>query len=67
MPVLFADNVLADILTSFAKVIGDVWLSMCMLAPGGSLLVFPSNEGWKRLLVPILMRYVHFFLSQERR
>lgn len=57
MPVLFADVVLADILTSFAKVIGDVWLSLCMLAPGGSLLIFPSHEGWQRMMVPILMRF----------
>jgi len=44
--------VLADILTSFAKVIGDVWLSLCMLMPGGSLLIFPSQY---RFMVPFLM------------
>jgi hypothetical protein len=57
MPVLFCDVVLADIFTSFAKVFGDLWLSLCMLAPGGSLLIFPSHEGWQRLMVPVLLRY----------
>ena len=31
-PILFTDVVLADILTSFAKVLGDVWLSLVLLA-----------------------------------
>lgn len=56
-PVYFSDVVLADVLTSFAKVIGDVWLSLCMILPGGSLLVFPQQEGWSRLMVPCLMRF----------
>lgn len=55
-PIYFCDVVLADILTSFAKVIGDVWLSSCMILPGGSLLVFPEQKGWSRLMVPALMR-----------
>lgn len=55
MPIYFSDVILADTFTSFAKVIGDVWLSLCMISPGGSLLVFPSQNGWSRLLVPCLM------------
>lgn len=58
MPVCFSDVVLADVFTSFAKVIGDVWLSICMIGPGGSLLIFPHQSGWTRLMVPILMRCV---------
>ena len=56
MPIYFSDVVLADIFSSFAKVIGDVWLSFCMIIPGGSLLIFPEQEGWARLMVPCLMR-----------
>lgn len=56
MPIYFSDIVLADIFTSFAKVIGDVWLSFCMIMPGGSLLLFPEQEGWAKFMVPCLMR-----------
>ncbi|EJD02886.1 EXS-domain-containing protein [Fomitiporia mediterranea MF3/22] len=55
VPVYFCDVVLADIFTSFAKVIGDVWLSFCMFMPGGSLLIFPEQYGWTRLMVPCLL------------
>ncbi|PCH43628.1 EXS-domain-containing protein [Wolfiporia cocos MD-104 SS10] len=51
----FADVVSADVLTSFAKVIGDLWLSFCMLMPGGSLLVQPTQAGLARWILPTLM------------
>ncbi|EIN11759.1 EXS-domain-containing protein [Punctularia strigosozonata HHB-11173 SS5] len=51
----FCDVVLADIFTSYAKVIGDVWLSVCMLLPGGSLLRMPSMDGLEWLILPTLM------------
>ncbi|KAH8107244.1 EXS-domain-containing protein [Cristinia sonorae] len=54
-PVHFSDVVLADVFTSYAKVIGDVWLSLCMLLPGGSLLVQPQFAGWSRWILPALM------------
>ncbi|KAI5123051.1 hypothetical protein M0805_000486 [Coniferiporia weirii] len=60
MPVYFSDVVLADIFTSYAKVIGDVWLSLCMIVPSGSLLIFPSQDGWSRLMVPCLMSIPYF-------
>lgn len=56
--VSFSDVVLADIFTSYAKVFGDLWLSLCMLLPGGSLLVLPSQDGWSRWVLPTLMRFV---------
>lgn len=59
MPTYFSDIILADIMTSFAKVIGDIWLSIRMFWPGGSLLVFPSQDGWQGMIVPFLMRSVH--------
>ncbi|KAI0958568.1 hypothetical protein AcV7_004358 [Taiwanofungus camphoratus] len=51
----FTDVVFADVLTSFAKVLGDLWLSTAMLMPGGSLFVQPVQEGWKRWVLPTLM------------
>ncbi|KAI0630317.1 EXS-domain-containing protein [Trametes polyzona] len=53
--VYFSDVVFADIFTSFAKVLGDVWLSIWMLLPGGSLLSQPSQEGLSRWILPTLM------------
>lgn len=50
--------VLADIFTSFSQVLGDVWLSLCMLIPGNSILVIPFGEGWARWVLPTVMRYV---------
>jgi len=52
----FSDVVFADIFTSYAKVLGDVWLSSCMLFPGGSLLAPPKQHGWYRWILPTLMR-----------
>lgn len=57
-PVYFADVIFADIFTSFAKVLGDVWLSLCMLLPGSTLLVSPTQEGWSRWIFPAIMRCV---------
>lgn len=54
--VYFSDVVFADVLTSFAKVLGDLWLSLCMLFPGGSLLQLPSQDGWYQWILPGLMR-----------
>ncbi|KAN0112004.1 EXS family domain containing protein [Russula decolorans] len=53
--VYFSDVVFADIFTSYAKVLGDVWLSLCMLLPGGSLLSPPTQYGWYRWILPTLM------------
>lgn len=55
-PIYFSDIIFADILTSYAKVLGDVWLSLWMLLPGGSMLSIPSHEGWFQWILPSLMR-----------
>jgi hypothetical protein len=34
-PIFFCDVILADILTSFAKVLGDLWISTCQIVMGG--------------------------------
>ncbi|KAG0701347.1 EXS family-domain-containing protein [Suillus ampliporus] len=54
-PVYFSDVVFADVFTSFAKVLGDVWLALCMLLPGGSLLSPPSIDGLSQWILPTLM------------
>ncbi|KAK7053436.1 protein-ER retention protein [Paramarasmius palmivorus] len=54
-PVYFADVVFADIFTSFAKVLGDVLLSLRMLLPGNSMLLAPNDQGWSRWVAPTIM------------
>ncbi|KAJ7076336.1 EXS family-domain-containing protein [Mycena belliarum] len=54
-PIYFADVVFADIFTSFAKVLGDVWLSACMLLPGNTLFSTPADGEWLRWVLPTIM------------
>ncbi|KAF7361753.1 Protein-er retention protein [Mycena venus] len=54
-PIYFADVVFADIFTSFAKVVGDVWLSACMLLPGNTLFRTPADGPWLRWVAPTIM------------
>ncbi|KAK2464223.1 hypothetical protein APHAL10511_003680 [Amanita phalloides] len=54
-PVLFADVVFADIFTSFAKVLGDCWLSLWMLLPGNSLLHRSHGPDWTWWVLPSVM------------
>ncbi|RDB24891.1 Protein ERD1 1 [Hypsizygus marmoreus] len=56
-PVYFSDVVLADIFTSFAQVIGDVWLSLCMLLPGHSILNPTAGVGLSRWILPTVMSF----------
>lgn len=50
--------ILADIFTSFAKVLGDMWVSANMLMPAGSLLMAAVDlHGWSEWMVPVLIRY----------
>lgn len=60
-PILFCDVITADILTSFAKVIGDAWVSACLIF--GGKLAFSQLEGagsglgeW---VVPFMVSFVH--------
>ena len=48
--------ILADIGTSFAKVLGDVWLAIWMLKPGNSMLIPPVDDSWLRWILPTVMR-----------
>ncbi|PFH53845.1 hypothetical protein AMATHDRAFT_136831 [Amanita thiersii Skay4041] len=54
-PVYFSDVVFADVFTSFAKVLGDLWLSFCMFLPGNSIASPPVDLGWKRWVLPTVM------------
>ncbi|KII92819.1 hypothetical protein PLICRDRAFT_103603 [Plicaturopsis crispa FD-325 SS-3] len=54
-PIYFSDVVFADVFTSFAKILGDVWLSFNMLLPGNSLLESPALDGWTRWILPTIV------------
>lgn len=62
-PIHFCDVIAADVLTSFAKVLGDIWISVLLLLPGGSLKsAFPGGF-ISDMAVPILLRLVVLFLE----
>ncbi|KAJ7072174.1 EXS family-domain-containing protein [Mycena amicta] len=54
-PIYFADVVFADVFTSFAKVLGDTWLSARMLLPGNTLFRNPPDGPWLRWIMPTIM------------
>jgi hypothetical protein len=49
-PVYFCDVILADILTSFAKVLGDLWVSSCQIWRGGITEGRVAQSGWSRYI-----------------
>ncbi|KAF4621096.1 hypothetical protein D9613_000446 [Agrocybe pediades] len=55
-PIYFSDVIFADIGTSFAKVFGELLLSLCMLKPGNSILNPPVEDSWMRWVFPIVIR-----------
>ncbi|SPO20625.1 related to ERD1 protein, required for retention of luminal ER proteins [Ustilago trichophora] len=52
-PITFSEVVLADILTSFAKVFGDVWLTACFLVPRKEHHTWWNGKG--SVAVPLLI------------
>ncbi|KAF8813830.1 EXS-domain-containing protein, partial [Phlegmacium glaucopus] len=64
-PIHFSDVILADIGTSFAKVLGDVWLAAWMLKPGNSMLVPPVDDGWLRWILPTVMSFPFFLRLRQ--
>lgn len=50
-PVPFCDVILADMLTSFAKVLGDLWVCVCMILNLDDV----ENAGYKQIGVPLLI------------
>ncbi|KZT42440.1 EXS-domain-containing protein [Sistotremastrum suecicum HHB10207 ss-3] len=54
-PVFFSDVILADVLTSYAKVFGDLWVSSAVLLRGGSLVRMPAPAGFSEWMIPYMM------------
>jgi hypothetical protein len=57
-PVYFCDVILADILTSFAKVLGDLWVSACQIWWGGITEGRVAQSGWSRYITLAMVWYV---------
>lgn len=53
----FGDVMLADILTSYAKVLGDLWVTGCMFLGGISSTGKPDRACGGKFAVPFVMRY----------
>ena len=53
----FGDIMLADILTSYAKVLGDLWVTGCMFLGGLSASGKPDRACGGSYAVPIVIRY----------
>lgn len=52
----FGDILLADVLTSYAKVFGDLYVTLCMFfSPGGSSTNRPDRDCGGTVIVPLLM------------
>ncbi|KAG8699400.1 hypothetical protein FRC09_006649 [Ceratobasidium sp. 395] len=54
-PVHFSDVILADVFTSFAKVIADLWISACMMLPTGTLIRAKTEGAISESVVPLMM------------
>ena len=50
-PVAFCDVILADVLTTFAKILGDLWVCVCMILN----LNDADESGYKQIGVPIMI------------
>lgn len=53
----FGDIMLADILTSYAKVLGDLWVTGCMFLGGVSAAGKPDRACGGKFVVPLIIRY----------
>ena len=53
----FGDIMLADILTSYAKVLGDLWVTGCMFFGGISATGKPDRACGGKFAVPLVIRY----------
>lgn len=57
-PIFFADVILADILTSFAKVLGDLWISATQIWNGGITQGRVSQTGWSNYITLTMVWWV---------
>lgn len=63
----FGDIMLADILTSYAKVCGDLWVTGCMFLGGVSATGKPDRACGGKFAVPLVIRYIlSLFLCVDR-
>jgi hypothetical protein len=64
--IFFSDVILADVFTSFAKVLGDLWVSTLMIFPGGSLKMSALDvKGLSEWIIPALIRSVSSSVALE--
>lgn len=56
-PIYFSDVILSDILTSFAKVLGDMWISTCQIWGGGITQGRVAQTGWSNYLTLAMVWY----------
>ncbi|OXG13801.1 hypothetical protein C349_05592 [Cryptococcus neoformans var. grubii Br795] len=54
-PIHFSDVILADILTSFAKVLGDLWVSAIQIWSGGITQGRVSQRGWSNYITLLMV------------
>ncbi|KIR43059.1 hypothetical protein I307_04195 [Cryptococcus deuterogattii 99/473] len=54
-PIHFSDVILADILTSFAKVLGDLWISTIQIWCGGITQGRVSQRGWSNYITLLMV------------
>ncbi|RUP50329.1 EXS-domain-containing protein, partial [Jimgerdemannia flammicorona] len=67
--VYFSDVILADILTSFAKVLGDLYTTICVLAVGRGSIDFlldeDSDRCWRDVMVPMMTSIPHLLRFRQ--
>lgn len=61
-PVFFSDIILADMLTSFSNVFGDLFIAVCVMVTGyPSTYFLDTTESiyYKDMVVPFIIRYIY--------
>jgi hypothetical protein len=61
----FGDVMLADILTSYAKVLGDLWVTGCMFLGGVSSAGKPDRACGGKLAVPLVISLPYFIRLRQ--
>ncbi|GAO47099.1 hypothetical protein G7K_1311-t1 [Saitoella complicata NRRL Y-17804] len=61
----FADVMLADILTSYAKVLGDLWVTGCMFLTGVSTTSKPDRACGGKYVIPLVLSIPYFIRLRQ--
>ncbi|KAH9818099.1 EXS family-domain-containing protein, partial [Melampsora americana] len=66
-PPVFSDILLADVLTSYARVLGDLWISICLSTVAKHGLATQSDEigCYKNLMVPLITSLPYAFRLRQ--